>query len=234
MLWLLMALLLACGLVVMLAGDAGTIAGIEPAILAPLIAGVALLLFLGGSALSAYRGRLATAVRDFLVWMAIAFVLVVAYSYRDTVMTVLHRVAGELLPPGEALSVEGTDAREKAVRIRRRPDGHFVARTTVNGTSVTMLVDTGASTVVLKPADARAIGIDQAALSYSVPVRTANGLTYAAPIRLRSVSIGSVTVEGVDALVAKPGTLTESLLGMSFLTRLRSYEVSGEFMTLRS
>jgi aspartyl protease family protein len=124
-------------------------------------------------------------------------------------------------------------AGEKAVRIRRQPDGHFVARTAVNGANVTMLVDTGASTVVLSPADAKAAGIDVGQLSYSVPVRTANGSTYAAPARLRRIAIGSVVIDNVDALIAKPGALHQSLLGMSFLTRLRSYEVSGEFLTLR-
>jgi aspartyl protease family protein len=51
---------------------------------------------------------------------------------------------------------------------------------------------------------------------------------------LQSISIGPIRVEGVDALVSKPGALRENLLGMSFLSRLRSYEFSGEFLTLRS
>jgi aspartyl protease family protein len=141
-------------------------------------------------------------------------------------------VAGELLPPGQATVVEN-ESGERAVRIRRRPDGHFIARTSVNGTQLTMLVDTGATTVVLKPADAERAGIDVRTLSYSVPVKTANGTAYAAPVRLKAISVGGIDVRGVEALVAKPGTLNESLLGMSFLSRLRSYEFSGDFLTLR-
>jgi clan AA aspartic protease (TIGR02281 family) len=90
-----------------------------------------------------------------------------------------------------------------------------------------------ASTVVLRPADAKAAGIDVDRLAYSVPVRTANGQAFAAPARIRRMAIGSIVMENVDALVAKPGALGQSLLGMTFLTRLRSYEVMGEFLTLR-
>jgi aspartyl protease family protein len=64
-------------------------------------------------------------------------------------------------------------------------------------------------------------------------VITANGTTYAAHVRLRSVALGSIVVDRVDALVAPPGALKESLLGMNFLNRLRSYEFSGDFLTLR-
>jgi len=97
-----------------------------------------------------------------------------------------------------------------------------------------MLVDTGASTVVLKPADAQKLGIDPERLRYSVPVQTANGTTYAAHVRLRNLTLGPINLTDVDALVAKPGALKENLLGMSFLSRLRSYEFSGDYLTLRS
>jgi aspartyl protease family protein len=96
-----------------------------------------------------------------------------------------------------------------------------------------MLVDTGASTVVLKPADAQRLGIDVNQLKYSVPVQTANGTTYAAHVRLRSLSLGPISVQDVEALVAKPGSLKENLLGMSFLSRLRSYEFTSDFLMLR-
>ncbi len=106
-------------------------------------------------------------------------------------------------------------------------------RWAVLGVSLALLVDTGASTVVLKPADAARAGIDTATLSFTTPVSTANGTTYAAPVRLKSISVGPLEVRDVEALVAQPGTLSENLLGMSFLKRLRSYEFSGDFLTLR-
>ena len=97
-----------------------------------------------------------------------------------------------------------------------------------------MLVDTGASTVVLKPADAQKLGIDVERLRYSVPVQTANGTTYAAHVRLRNLTLGPISLNDVEALVAKPGALKENLLGMSFLSRLRSYEFTTDMLTLRS
>jgi aspartyl protease family protein len=129
--------------------------------------------------------------------------------------------------------VEQSSGGPTEIKIRRRLDGHFTARAEVNGEPVTMIVDTGASTIVLKPEDAAKAGIDVKDLSYSVPVITANGRTQAARVRLKTVAIGPLDRRDVDALVAQPGALTESLLGMSFLSRLRSYEFSGDFLTLR-
>ena len=141
---------------------------------------------------------------------------------------------GELTPPGTAVSIEPSTQGAQAVRIRKRRDGHFTVNARVNGQNMPMLVDTGASTVVIREADASRLGVDTSRLRYTVPVQTANGITYAAHVRLTSIAIGSIQVDGVDALVSKPGALRENLLGMSFLSRLRSYEFSGDFLTLRS
>ena len=103
-----------------------------------------------------------------------------------------------------------------------------------NGAKINMVVDTGASTIVLNPSDAARAGIKVEGLRYSVPVQTANGTSFAARVVLKNVSIGPVSINNVDALIAKRGALRESLLGMSFLSRLRSYEFSGDFLTLRS
>lgn len=231
-LWVLLGLLALAGLAALLAGDGGTILGFDTGLVVPVVTSAALLIFLASSLAGGYRGRFGQAVRDLMVWVIVAFALVLVYSYRDVFTSAVNRVAGELLPPGEALTVAG-EAGDRAVRVRRRPDGHFVVRSEINGAAATMLVDTGASTVVLTPGDARSAGIDVQRLTYAVPVRTANGLAYAASVRLRRVAIGGIAIDNVDALVSAPGALSQSLLGMSFLTRLRSYEVMGEFMTLR-
>ena len=189
--------------------------------------------FLAVSIAGDYRGRWGNVLKHVAIWVGLGALLVTGYTYRDEVSVVTARIASEVVPPGQPVSVEPTEAGERAVRLRKRPDGHFVARVTVQGASLGFLVDTGASTVVLKPADAEKAGIDVSALQYTVAVETANGTTYAAPVRLRSVNIGPIEVSGVEALVAKPGSLKENLLGMSFLKRLRSYEVSGDFLTLR-
>lgn len=181
-----------------------------------------------------YSGRIGRAIRDVFAWSVIGIALMAGYSYRDELGRIAFRIAGELTPPGTAQNVEQRQTGERAVRIRRRGDGHFVARVSVDGQSVSMLVDTGASSVVLKQTDAKLLGVDLKRLRYTVPVQTANGLAYAAQARLTEVQIGTIAVRNVDALVAQPGVLKESLLGMSFLSRLRSYEFAGEFLTFRN
>jgi aspartyl protease family protein len=120
-----------------------------------------------------------------------------------------------------------------SVRIRRAGDGSFVANSEVNGEAMLLLIDSGSATVVLRQSDAEKAGIDIKNLVFDAPLGTANGTNYLAPIRLKSVRIGPIDIDDVEALVAKPGTLNENLLGMSFLRRLTSYEVTGDFVTLR-
>jgi aspartyl protease family protein len=120
-----------------------------------------------------------------------------------------------------------------SVRIRRGGDGGFVANAEVNGEALLMLIDSGSATVVLRQSDAEKAGIDIKNLAFDTPLKTANGTSYLASVRLKSVRIGPLSMGDVEALVAKPGTLNENLLGMSFLRRLESYEITGDFATLR-
>jgi aspartyl protease family protein len=230
--WIVLALLVVAGLAIALEHDRGPLSGLATDDLVRLFMGAALLLLVGVPLLSRYRGRLPTAVRDFLAWAVLGLLLVAGYSYREELRPIAERVMGELSPAGAALEAAG-EAGEKAVRIRRHSDGHFFARTEIDGETIRMIVDTGASTVVLRPSDAELLGFDLSALRFDIPVNTANGSTFAARVKLRSVGIGPVVVPDVEALVARPGALHESLLGMSFLSRLRSYEFSGDFLTLR-
>ncbi|MCG8560776.1 MAG: TIGR02281 family clan AA aspartic protease [Hyphomicrobiales bacterium] len=231
--WLALGLLVVAGLALVLSHDSGTIAGFDNADFAGLAALLALLVFLGGSMFGSYRGRLAKGLRDAVVWGAFAFVLIALYSFRNDLLYVFERVAGELVP-GLPVTTATDSTGASEVRIRRQVGGQFVARTDINGQSTPMIVDTGATTVVLTQTDARRIGIDPSSLNYGVPVQTANGTSFAARVRLNRVSVGSVAVNNVEALIARPGALHQSLLGMSFLSRLRSYEFSGDVLTLRS
>lgn len=232
--WLALGLLIFAGLVLVLPREAGTLSGLESSDIAVLASGLALLVFLGFPLLGDYRGRLGQAAKDFLGWAALALVLVAGYSFREDLAPIMSRITGELSPPGTALSVDGLANGERAVRIRRMGGGQFVARARVNGVSLRMIVDTGASSVVLTQGDAQRVGINVGGLRYIVPVQTANGTSYAARVQLRDINVGDVGLTRVEALVAKPGALHQSLLGMSFLSRLRSYEFSGDFLTLRS
>jgi aspartyl protease family protein len=231
--WLLLLMVLVAAMGLLIAGDA-TLFGLDwPDLAAAGFMG-AFLIVITLSLAGSYRGRTLHAARDFLAWAAIAMALVAGYSYREEITQIAYRMRGELAPPGGAVSIETTTPGSQAVRIRKRGDGHFIVNAKVNGQPMSLLVDTGASTVVLREADAVRLGVETRRLTYTVPVQTANGITYAAHVRLNSITVGTIQVDGVDALVAKPGALRENLLGMTFLSRLRSYEFSGEFLTLRS
>ena len=231
--WLLLAFLVIAGALLLFRGDVQVLSTMDKTEIAILAAGVLLIAVYVVVLLKDERGRPLRALRYLLTWAAFGLFLITSYTYRQDLSGVIYRVAGELVPAGQTIVVETEDKSEHAVRVRRRFDGHFSVRAAVNGEAMLLLVDTGASTIVLKPADAARAGVDTRDLSYSVPVQTANGLAYAAPVHLRTVAIGPLVIHNVDALVARPGSVNENLLGMSFLMRLRSYEFSKEFLTLR-
>ncbi|MEZ5844160.1 MAG: TIGR02281 family clan AA aspartic protease [Hyphomicrobiaceae bacterium] len=232
LLWITL-LTLAVGLIAaFVLGDAGSLGGLSGGAVAGIAASAALLIAFSSGLVNEYGGRWSKAARDLLIWVGLALVLVAGYSYRQEFQALSNRVIGELAPPGEVTGVS-TGGTDRSVRMRRRADGHFIARTSVNGESVTMLVDTGASTTTLKTADAEAAGIDVGKLQFSIPVQTANGTGFAAAVRLKSLAVGPIELRNVEALVARPGALGESLLGMNFLRRLKSYEFSGDFLTFR-
>jgi len=106
---------------------------------------------------------------------------------------------------------------------RAGPLGHVVLSASVNGAPIRFLVDTGASTVALSPADARAAGINPNALLFDKTTATANGVVRVAPVLLREIRIEQLLIENVPAVV--DANLNGSLLGMSFLSRLKSFEM---------
>jgi aspartyl protease family protein len=129
------------------------------------------------------------------------------------------RIAGEFFPSEPEVGSGGE------VIVNQRLGGEFAIAARVNGARVTFLFDTGASAVVLSAEDARRAGVNAAGLEYDVPVTTANGAALAAEVRLDQIAVGPIMMRNVAALIARPGALDESLLGMSFLGRLKSYTV---------
>jgi aspartyl protease family protein len=224
--------ILALGAMMLVSNESGMIAGLDATTFGYMASLLALLVYIAGGVMTRYGGGAAAMARDAVTWLALGLGLVTLYAYKDELTPIAARVVGELLP-GTAMTVETSAGGLTEVKIRKRLDGHFTAKVDVNGKPVTMIVDTGASSIVLTPEDAKKAGIDPEKLTYRVPVLTANGRTVAARIRLDEVSIGPLDRTKVEALVARPGALTQSLLGMSFLSRLRSYEFSGDFLTLR-
>ncbi|MNL68521.1 hypothetical protein D3C87_1932570 [compost metagenome] len=96
-----------------------------------------------------------------------------------------------------------------------------------------MLVDTGASSIALSYEDAMRIGIDPDSLRFSQTILTANGEARGAPVRLRQVAIGPIVRNDIRAIVAEPGRLHQSLLGMTFLGTLGSLTIQTDELRLR-
>ncbi len=215
-------------------GQGDTIAGLPREDFPRLAAPLAILIFLMAGAARLTAGKAAEALKALGAWVAIGLVIVALYAYRAELGEVRDRVVQELRPGSVRTISQGVAGRGAVVKVHRTGDGHFVAWTQVNGQSVRMIVDTGASTVVLRPEDARRAGIQLNKLDYVVPVDTANGRAFAARVKLDRVSLGGLTLEKVDALVTRQGALQQSLLGMSFLSRLRSYEFSKDQLVMRS
>ena len=189
--------------------------------------GAAILLWLALSRLrSARPSDIARMVTSAAIWAALLVALTGVYAYRFEAAEIVGRIAGEFLPS------EPQVGRGGEVIVNRRLSGEFAIAGRVNGARVTFLFDTGASAVVLTAADARRAGVDASGLTFDAPVATANGAAMAAEVRLDRIAIGPIVMRNVAALVARPGALDESLLGMSFLERLKSYTVERDRLIL--
>ena len=119
------------------------------------------------------------------------------------------------------------------VRLVSDRGGHYHADIAVEGRVVRMLVDTGASLVVLRESDARAAGVRPELSSRVHQLSTANGIVEAKGVMIREMRLGPIIVRDVDAVVMSDGQLGSNLLGMSFLRQLRSFEVARGELILR-
>jgi aspartyl protease family protein len=130
-------------------------------------------------------------------------------------------------PPARAAAAAPVaNTRGRSVVIARNGRGHFDVDGRVNGRRVDFLIDTGASVVALTARDAARLGIYPSHNAFVAEVKTANGIVRAAPARLDMVEVGSLELRDVAALVLPEGALSDNLLGLSFLSRLRRFEYS--------
>jgi aspartyl protease family protein len=226
LLWILLLIIGIGLLALVLRHDQGTVGGFETGDFAALVYKIALLVFIGGAVLALFRHRIMEAFQAAMFWVVVGLILALGYTYRHDLRDVGERVLSELIP-GRAATRGGT------VEISRGRSGEFQVATEVNGARIPMVLDTGASAVVLTQEAARAAGLPLEMLNYSVNVDTANGRTRAASVTLERVSVGSIVERSVPALIAQPGQLRTSLLGMSFLTRLERWEVRGDRLVMR-
>lgn len=170
-------------------------------------------------------------------WVLAGIILTCSVMYSAELTAVARRLTG--LPGGAMVASEAAksslaSARVSAnnVELRAGDHGHYMASIEVNGSSLDVLVDTGASMVALTYEDAQRAGLSLRSGDFTQNVQTANGTARFAPVTLERVSLAHITLTQVRAAVAEPGRLSKSLLGMSFLGRLQRVDMRGGVMTL--
>ena len=118
-----------------------------------------------------------------------------------------------------------------AVSLTSDGRGHYFAPVEINGRVTTMMVDTGASIVALSAEDVRKLGVIVPANAPTVQLSTANGVVSAPRVRLPELRLDSIVVRDVEATLLPDGVRSVSLLGMSFLGKLSSFQVAdGELL----
>ena len=187
---------------------------------------VAMLAMVSSGLIFMHRINLGEVIRNISIWTGLAIVLLLGFTYRSELTGIYYRVIGELVP-GQAIILEGN-----TIILSVSRDGHFYANGKANGKKLRFMIDTGASDVVLSPVDASRIGINVEKLQFTKTYQTANGIGLGAPYRLNSLAIGSLEYAKFAVSVNKSDMVT-SLLGMSFLERLQSFEFRGSKLYLR-
>lgn len=135
-------------------------------------------------------------------------------------------------PMAAAVQIEPPAASGRSLTLAVGSDGHFETTARISGRDVEFIVDTGASLVVLRESDAARIGILRPRSEYTTTVSTANGTIKGARVRLDRIDLGGIRVDEVEALVLPNQALAKNLLGMSFLSKLKRYEVANGRLVL--
>ena len=177
------------------------------------------------------RRQLGESLRQAGMWLVIILVLVTGYLYRFDLQDFGNRLTAGLIP-GRAIVTTSASGQQILV-VHKGVSGHFEADVSIDGTPLRMMVDTGASSIVLTYDDAMRLGINADNLVFSIEVSTANGRAMAAPVTLRQVAIGPIMRGTIRGMVTQPGQLDQSLLGMSFLETLGSIEITRDELRLK-
>lgn len=180
-------------------------------------------------------------------WVVAFCIIAAAVVYREPLSQLVSASLLQVVAPADQRNGEGggeaptkagmavgeVPRSERQVRIHLASNGHFAATFHINGRPIDAMVDTGATMIALTFEDARAAGIHPGQADFRHAVATANGTARVASVTLESVAIDDIVVRDVRAVVAEPGRLATTLLGMSFLGRLAGYEVRSGVMTLQ-
>jgi len=166
--------------------------------------------------------------------IAFAVVALIAGGYlaRYADKTVVEAPAPQAATVQSAEQPMQVSAGQHKMELASGRDGHFRVDARVDGRHIDFMVDTGASLVILRETDAAQVGLHPMPRDYTAIVSTANGRTKAAPAKLDRIEVGDIAVFDVPALVMPDDALSQNLLGVAFLSRLRRYEYADGRMLL--
>ena len=142
-------------------------------------------------------------------------------------------LARKLSAAPSAIARPAPTAAPSALALPADRSGHFQTFAVIDGRSLRMMIDTGATYCAFSEEDAARAGISVGPADFTRAISTANGVIRVAPVRVGAIQIGAITVRDVEAVVIPRGRLSTNLLGMSFLKRVRDFSISGSTMTLR-
>lgn len=120
----------------------------------------------------------------------------------------------------------------RSISIPRDARGHFQTDARIDGQRIDFMVDTGASVVALNEKSAARFGLRPSRSEYTATVSTANGTLKAARARIAMMDVGGLIVRDVEAMVLPDEALSENLLGLSFLSKLKRFEYANGRLVL--
>ena len=203
----------------------GQVSTFDTAMILKILFFIALLWFII-HAYSFRRSQSHNSMSSILLWIAIFAVLIIIYAFRFELESLKNRVLAVLIP-----SYSWTNKQGQLV-IARNKDGHFyLDAKTENNSKIQFLIDTGASDIALTKDAAIKLGFNPSTLSYTKKYYTANGISYAAPIRIKQLTISKKTFYNLEAHVTSGG-LDISLLGMTLIEDFKDFKITNDLLIL--
>ena len=187
---------------------------------------VALILFLVRGYFARRNENKSGSITNILLWLMIFVMLITGYAFRFELESFKERILAVIIP-----SYSWTNEQGELVIARNR-DGHFYLNaTTIDGHKIKFLIDTGASDIALTKHDAIKLGFNLSNLKYTRQYNTANGISAAAPVRIKQLTVGDKTFYNLEAHITHGG-LDISLLGMSLLREFKDFKITNDLLIL--
>jgi len=182
-------------------------------------------ILLVASSLFGRQLNLGTTLRMALGWVALFALAYGLFLFRDEARGVWSRAVADA--GGSAVAnVSGG-----VTRIAMGSDGHFHVRAKVNGQPVDFLVDSGATTTGLSADVARRANVAPDS-AIDLPIDTANGTVMVSTARIALLEVGNIRQANAKAVIGASFGDT-NVLGMSFLSGLKRWNVEGRTLTLQ-